>query len=84
MKNNKEYKAIIYTSNTGSTARSAKLLGHELYIPVYRAFILKMLKIRQLPLQKHSICGKSGSLFLSGGVLLKIAVMEVLRRNIRM
>lgn len=30
-------KAIIYTSNTGSTARYAKLLGHELDIPVYRA-----------------------------------------------
>ena len=29
--------AIIYTSNTGSTARYAKLLGHELGIPVYSA-----------------------------------------------
>lgn len=29
--------AIVYTSNTGSTARYAKLLGHELGIPVYSA-----------------------------------------------
>ena len=27
--------AIIYTSNTGSTERYAKLLGHELELPVY-------------------------------------------------
>lgn len=30
-------KAIIYTSNTGSTAEYAKLLGNELNIPVYSA-----------------------------------------------
>lgn len=29
--------AIVYTSNTGSTARYAKLLGHELGIQVYSA-----------------------------------------------
>lgn len=28
-------KAIVYTSNTGSTARYAKLLGHETGLPVY-------------------------------------------------
>ncbi len=27
--------AIIYTSNTGSTARYAKMLSHELHLPVY-------------------------------------------------
>ncbi len=30
-------KAIIYTSNTGSTAHYAKLLAHELNLPVYSA-----------------------------------------------
>ena len=29
-------KAIIYTSNTGSTAEYAKLLGKELNLPVYK------------------------------------------------
>lgn len=29
--------AIVYTSNTGSTAHYAKLLGHELGVPVYSA-----------------------------------------------
>ena len=29
-------KAIVYTSNTGSTAQYAKMLGHELGISVYR------------------------------------------------
>lgn len=28
-------KAIVYTSNTGSTARYAELLGHETGLPVY-------------------------------------------------
>ena len=28
-------KAIVYTSNTGSTARYAKLRGHETGLPVY-------------------------------------------------
>lgn len=27
--------AIIYTSNTGSTARYAKMLSQELHLPVY-------------------------------------------------
>lgn len=30
-------KAIVYTSNTGSTARYAKMLGHELSVSVYSA-----------------------------------------------
>lgn len=30
-------KAIVYTSNTGSTARYAKMLGHELRVSVYSA-----------------------------------------------
>lgn len=30
-------KAIIYKSNTGSTASYAKLLAHELNLPVYSA-----------------------------------------------
>lgn len=34
-------KVIIYTSNTGSTARYAKLLGDELDLPVYSADMAK-------------------------------------------
>lgn len=30
-------RAVIYTSNTGSTARYAEMLGHELNLPVYSA-----------------------------------------------
>lgn len=38
-------KAIVYTSNTGSTARYAKLLGHETGLPVYASEMAK----RNLP-----------------------------------
>lgn len=42
-------KAIVYTSNTGSTARYAKLLAHETGLPVYSAQEAK----KQLPAREE-------------------------------
>ena len=43
-------KAIVYTSNTGSTAQYAKMLGHELGISVYRVDEAKILGSKALKL----------------------------------
>ena len=57
--------AIIYTTNTGSTERYARLLSHETGLPAYSAaeagkYVLSSSLLLQHPLRKRSGHARSG------------------------
>lgn len=69
-------KAIIYISNTGSTAEYAKLLGKELNLPVHS---LQQAKTNVPAGSETQPMREIWFYVMSGGVMIKVAVMEIAR-----
>lgn len=79
--------AIIYTTNTGSTERYARLLSHETGLPAYSAAeagkyagaLLIIIAAVATPIAKTQRAREVWFYVMSGGAVMKIVTMELAR-----
>ena len=81
--------AIIYTTNTGSTERYARLLSHETGLPAYTAAeegkyvsagaLLIIIAAVATPIAKTQRAREVWFYVMSGGAVMKIVTMELAR-----
>lgn len=81
--------AIIYTTNTGSTERYARLLSHETGLPAYSAAeagkyvsagaLLIIIAAVAAPIAKTQRAREVWFYVMSGGAVMKIVTMELAR-----
>ena len=81
--------AIIYTTNTGSTERYARLLSHETGLPAYSAAeagkyvsagaLLIIIAAIAAPIAKTQRAREVWFYVMSGGAVMKIVTMELAR-----